>query len=114
MPELRTDIEIIVADVSVEASLAAMCQQGTVILNCVGPVSTLSILCQRLIKSKRRGDLHPQNCGLVLRWVILCALSPLSVQVLWRASGQSLHSKWISLPGHLRRAAGGSLISVAM
>ncbi|XP_075940846.1 saccharopine dehydrogenase-like oxidoreductase [Anarhichas minor] len=37
MPELRTDVEIIVADVSVEESLAIMCQQGVVILNCVGP-----------------------------------------------------------------------------
>ncbi|XP_054475092.1 saccharopine dehydrogenase-like oxidoreductase [Anoplopoma fimbria] len=37
MPELRTDIEIIVADVSIEESLAIMCQQGVVILNCVGP-----------------------------------------------------------------------------
>ncbi|XP_034555982.1 saccharopine dehydrogenase b [Notolabrus celidotus] len=37
MPELRTDIEIIVADVSIEESLALMCQQGVVILNCVGP-----------------------------------------------------------------------------
>ncbi|XP_070705595.1 saccharopine dehydrogenase b [Pempheris klunzingeri] len=37
MPELRTDIEIIVADVSVEESLSIMCQQGVVILNCVGP-----------------------------------------------------------------------------
>ncbi|KAM7368233.1 hypothetical protein PAMP_014473 [Pampus punctatissimus] len=37
MPELRTDIEIIVADVSIEESLAIMCQQGQVILNCVGP-----------------------------------------------------------------------------
>lgn len=37
MPELRTDIEIIVADVSIEESLANMCQQGVVILNCVGP-----------------------------------------------------------------------------
>uniref|UniRef100_A0A671WS63 Saccharopine dehydrogenase-like oxidoreductase n=1 Tax=Sparus aurata TaxID=8175 RepID=A0A671WS63_SPAAU len=32
-----TDIEIIVADVSIEESLAIMCQQGLVILNCVGP-----------------------------------------------------------------------------
>lgn len=39
MPELRTDIDIIEADVSVEESLAAMCQQGVVVLNCVGPVS---------------------------------------------------------------------------
>lgn len=45
MPELRTDIEIIVADVSIEESLAIMCQQGLVILNCVGPVSMLSRLC---------------------------------------------------------------------
>lgn len=37
MPELRTDIEVIVADVSIEESLAIMCQQGQVILNCVGP-----------------------------------------------------------------------------
>ncbi|KAF1376320.1 hypothetical protein PFLUV_G00210280 [Perca fluviatilis] len=37
MPELKTDIEIIVADVSMEESLAIMCQQGLVILNCVGP-----------------------------------------------------------------------------
>ncbi|XP_040920320.1 saccharopine dehydrogenase-like oxidoreductase isoform X2 [Toxotes jaculatrix] len=37
MPELRTDIEIIVADVSIEESLAVMCQQGVIILNCVGP-----------------------------------------------------------------------------
>ncbi|XP_069014772.1 saccharopine dehydrogenase b isoform X1 [Embiotoca jacksoni] len=37
MPELRTDIEIIVADVSIEESLAIMCQQGVLILNCVGP-----------------------------------------------------------------------------
>ncbi|CAL8317289.1 unnamed protein product [Boreogadus saida] len=37
MPALRTDIEIIVADVSIEESMALMCQQGVVILNCVGP-----------------------------------------------------------------------------
>lgn len=37
MPELRTDVEIIVADVSVEESLAAMCRRGLVVLNCVGP-----------------------------------------------------------------------------
>ncbi|XP_041660386.1 saccharopine dehydrogenase b [Cheilinus undulatus] len=37
MPDLRTDVEIIVADVSIEESLALMCQQGLVILNCVGP-----------------------------------------------------------------------------
>ncbi|XP_068198507.1 saccharopine dehydrogenase-like oxidoreductase [Antennarius striatus] len=37
MPELTADIEIIVADVSQEESLDVMCQQATVILNCVGP-----------------------------------------------------------------------------
>ncbi|XP_047429725.1 saccharopine dehydrogenase b [Mugil cephalus] len=37
MPDLSTDVEIIVADVSIEESLAIMCQQGVVILNCVGP-----------------------------------------------------------------------------
>ncbi|XP_061610322.1 saccharopine dehydrogenase b isoform X1 [Phyllopteryx taeniolatus] len=37
MPELSTDIDIIVADVSSEESLAIMCQQALVILNCVGP-----------------------------------------------------------------------------
>uniref|UniRef100_A0A672YD72 Saccharopine dehydrogenase-like oxidoreductase n=1 Tax=Sphaeramia orbicularis TaxID=375764 RepID=A0A672YD72_9TELE len=37
MPELTTDIDIIVADVSIEESLSIMCQQGLVILNCVGP-----------------------------------------------------------------------------
>ncbi|KAM4521796.1 LOW QUALITY PROTEIN: saccharopine dehydrogenase b [Odontesthes bonariensis] len=35
MSELRTDIDIIVA--GIEESLATMCQQGVVILNCVGP-----------------------------------------------------------------------------
>lgn len=37
MSDLTTDIEIIVADVAIEESLAIMCQQGVVILNCVGP-----------------------------------------------------------------------------
>ncbi|KAM9798354.1 saccharopine dehydrogenase b [Neosynchiropus ocellatus] len=37
MPGLRTDVEVIVADVSIEESLATMCRQGLVILNCVGP-----------------------------------------------------------------------------
>uniref|UniRef100_A0A8C7L5C1 Saccharopine dehydrogenase-like oxidoreductase n=1 Tax=Oncorhynchus kisutch TaxID=8019 RepID=A0A8C7L5C1_ONCKI len=36
-PELRTEVEIIVADVSQADSLAIMCQQGLVVLNCVGP-----------------------------------------------------------------------------
>ncbi|XP_037100942.1 saccharopine dehydrogenase-like oxidoreductase [Syngnathus acus] len=37
MPELSTDVDIIVADVSSKESLAVMCQQALVILNCVGP-----------------------------------------------------------------------------
>lgn len=48
MPEVRTDTEIIVADVSIEESMAIMCQQGVVILNCVGPVSILSQMKLRL------------------------------------------------------------------
>nr|XP_057920503.1 saccharopine dehydrogenase b [Doryrhamphus excisus] len=37
MPELRSDVDIIIADVSDKESLAVMCQQGLVVLNCVGP-----------------------------------------------------------------------------
>lgn len=37
-PELQSEVEIIVADVSEPDSLAAMCKLGVVILNCVGPV----------------------------------------------------------------------------
>lgn len=61
MPELRTDVEIIVADVSVEESLAAMCRRGLVVLNCVGPVSTInSVRCQfRNIRAK----IIVSNCG---------------------------------------------------
>ncbi|XP_026995612.2 saccharopine dehydrogenase a, tandem duplicate 1 [Tachysurus fulvidraco] len=36
-PELQSEVEIIVADVSEPDSLAAMCKLGHVILNCVGP-----------------------------------------------------------------------------
>ncbi|KAF4083770.1 hypothetical protein AMELA_G00120370 [Ameiurus melas] len=36
-PELQSEVEIIVADVSEPDSLAAMCKLGQVILNCVGP-----------------------------------------------------------------------------
>ncbi|KAG7328060.1 hypothetical protein KOW79_008004 [Hemibagrus wyckioides] len=36
-PELQSEVEIIVADVSEPDSLAAMCKLGLVILNCVGP-----------------------------------------------------------------------------
>ena len=38
-PDLRTEVEIIVADVSEAESLAIMCKQAVVVLNCVGPVS---------------------------------------------------------------------------
>ncbi|KAM3861168.1 saccharopine dehydrogenase-like oxidoreductase [Diretmus argenteus] len=37
MPELTTDVDIVVADVAAEESLSIMCNQGLVILNCVGP-----------------------------------------------------------------------------
>ncbi|XP_053365187.1 saccharopine dehydrogenase a, tandem duplicate 1 [Clarias gariepinus] len=36
-PELQSEVEIIVADVSEPDSLAAMCKLGRIILNCVGP-----------------------------------------------------------------------------
>ncbi|CAN9506939.1 unnamed protein product [Ophioblennius macclurei] len=36
-PELRTEVEIIVADVQEEDSLAAMCKQAVIVLSCVGP-----------------------------------------------------------------------------
>lgn len=87
MPDLRTDVEIIVADVAAEESLAVMCQRGLVILNCVGPVSV-----QQEVRCPP---------SLWLQAVILYALLVPSVQVLWRTSCQSLCRKWSSLPGHL-------------
>ncbi|CAK6963994.1 saccharopine dehydrogenase-like oxidoreductase [Scomber scombrus] len=36
-PELRTEVDIIVADVEEPDSLAAMCKQAVIVLNCVGP-----------------------------------------------------------------------------
>ncbi|KAM3876669.1 saccharopine dehydrogenase-like oxidoreductase [Diretmus argenteus] len=36
-PELRTEVEIIVADVGEPDTLAAMCKQAVIVLNCVGP-----------------------------------------------------------------------------
>lgn len=36
-PELRTEVDIIVADVGEPDSLAAMCKQAVIVLNCVGP-----------------------------------------------------------------------------
>lgn len=38
-PELRTEVDILVADVAEADSLAAMCRQAVIVLNCVGPVS---------------------------------------------------------------------------
>lgn len=38
-PELRSEVDIIVADVAEPDSLASMCKQAVVVLNCVGPVS---------------------------------------------------------------------------
>lgn len=38
-PELRSEVDIIVADVGEPDSLAAMCKQAVIVLNCVGPVS---------------------------------------------------------------------------
>uniref|UniRef100_A0A3Q3QDE6 Saccharopine dehydrogenase-like oxidoreductase n=1 Tax=Monopterus albus TaxID=43700 RepID=A0A3Q3QDE6_MONAL len=38
-PELRTEVDIIVADVEEPDSLAAMCKQTVIVLNCVGPHS---------------------------------------------------------------------------
>lgn len=62
MPELRTDVEIIVADVSVEESLAAMCRRGLVVLNCVGPVSMMSSGRCHLLKKTKQNNGIP-NCG---------------------------------------------------
>ncbi|XP_068616592.1 saccharopine dehydrogenase-like oxidoreductase [Brachionichthys hirsutus] len=36
-PELRSEVDVIVADVGEPDSLAAMCKQAVIILNCVGP-----------------------------------------------------------------------------
>ncbi|KAM3625401.1 uncharacterized protein V6R79_011470 [Siganus canaliculatus] len=36
-PELRTEVDIIVADVGEPDSLAALCKQAVIVLNCVGP-----------------------------------------------------------------------------
>uniref|UniRef100_A0A3B3YIQ1 Saccharopine dehydrogenase-like oxidoreductase n=1 Tax=Poecilia mexicana TaxID=48701 RepID=A0A3B3YIQ1_9TELE len=36
-PELRTEVDVIVADVGEPDSLAAMCKQAVIVLNCVGP-----------------------------------------------------------------------------
>ncbi|XP_063080153.1 saccharopine dehydrogenase a, tandem duplicate 1 [Engraulis encrasicolus] len=36
-PELKSEVDIIVADVGAPDSLAAMCKQGVIVLNCVGP-----------------------------------------------------------------------------
>lgn len=74
MPELRTDVEIIVADVSVEESLAAMCRRGLLVLNCVGPVSMMSSGRCHLLKNKNNSV---PNGG----W--LCLLSTGSTESRW-------------------------------
>ncbi|KAJ3607228.1 hypothetical protein NHX12_026740 [Muraenolepis orangiensis] len=56
MPELGTDIACIVADVSSEESLALMCQQGVVVLNCVGP-------CEYHSQAMERGVYVVGSCG---------------------------------------------------
>lgn len=38
-PELRSEVDIIIADVAEPDSLATMCKQAVIVLNCVGPVS---------------------------------------------------------------------------
>lgn len=40
-PNLKTQVDVIVADVGEPDSLAAMCKQAVIVLNCVGPVSKL-------------------------------------------------------------------------
>ena len=40
---------IIIADVSSEASLAEMCKQAKIVLNCVGPVCTLFSVVKRIM-----------------------------------------------------------------
>lgn len=44
-PELKSEVDIIVADVGDPDSLAAMCKQGVIVLNCVGPVSIQHKVC---------------------------------------------------------------------
>ena len=46
-------IPVIIADVSSETSLADMCKQAKIVLNCVGPVSNvcLSSYCLSLLSS---------------------------------------------------------------
>lgn len=67
MPELRTDTEILVADVSIQESLAIMCQQGLVILNCVGPVS---------MSGSETKETHVVKFGFepttLILWFVLC------------------------------------------
>lgn len=46
-PELKTEVDIVIADVSDLDSLAAMCKQAVIVLSCVGPVSTQDCSTQR-------------------------------------------------------------------
>lgn len=70
MPELRTDVEIIVADVCVEESLAAMCQRAVLVLNCVGPVSATN-------RGRVEKNHKVSHCG------CLCVLSTGSTESQW-------------------------------
>lgn len=51
-PELKS-VEVIVADVAEPESLAIMCKQGVIVLNCVGPVSP-----QRLLSKAQEGGIY--------------------------------------------------------
>lgn len=42
-PELKSEVDVLIADVSDADSLAAMCKQGVIVLSCVGPVSTQTV-----------------------------------------------------------------------
>lgn len=42
-PELKSEVDVLVADVSDPDSLAAMCKQAVIVLSCVGPVSTPTV-----------------------------------------------------------------------
>lgn len=43
MPELKSEVDVLIADVSDPDSLAAMCKQAVIVLSCVGPVSTQTV-----------------------------------------------------------------------
>ncbi|XP_072321223.1 saccharopine dehydrogenase-like oxidoreductase [Eucyclogobius newberryi] len=60
-PELRTEVDIIVADVGEPDSLAAMCKQAVIVLNCVGPYRFYG---EPVVKaSVENGAHHIDLCG---------------------------------------------------